>query len=200
MKSPKTTNWLQRNSLILMSTGLFLASSGLDGSYMASMMPEGLGWMGFIMNTTGDVITLGLSYWYGRFRMDRSSVKRKKALVLLGAEVISCGYSWLFSWRMLLQTMTRIEGTAAVWLAPLAAAFVPLLLAFVGYAAALRAGRVESTTEERVERKKARYTCDRCGKGFDKQRAYAGHRRHCSGDNGSSNGRERVSVVAGQLA
>ena len=159
MRSPKTTSWFYDHNLVLMGAGLLLASSALDGIYMGNaMMPVGYAGFGLLLNLVSDVCTLGLSYWYRRLRMDRSSVKRKGAWVLLLTEVAATGYSWLFSWRQLLQVMPRVEGADAIWLAPLAAGFVPMLLFAIGYAEASRVGRLQTAKAAKVSEMKTQPT------------------------------------------
>ena len=138
-------NWLLSNLLWLAGFGLMLASSGIDGAYMSDWMPDGFGWLGYVLNTTADVSGMILTYNFGRLQQDRTKAKRKLSLFLLGAEVIAVVYSWFFSWRQLLLILPAIEPLAYKWVAPVAAGFIPLLLAFIGYAEALIAGRFEAT-------------------------------------------------------
>lgn len=146
--------WVARGSLWIVSLGLMLASSGLDGEYMAAWMPPRAAILGYILNTTSDVATLGLMYWYGRLQMDASSSKRQKSKRLLIAEAIATLYSWFFAWRQLLRILPSVEqGTMRVpafgemesahVVAPIAAGFIPVLLIAIGYAQALLAGRIE---------------------------------------------------------
>lgn len=144
--------WLLDNSLWLVGLGLMLASSGIDGAYMTLWMPPGATWLGYVLNTVSDVAGMVLMYWYGRLlqtRQNESGGKRKLKLsrVLLGAEVVAVAYSWLFSWRQLLIVLPSVEGEATRWVAPLAAGFIPLLLASAGYAQSLLAGRIEKKEE-----------------------------------------------------
>lgn len=142
----KPSRWLLENSLWLVGLGLMLASSGIDGAYMARWMTDlpgigGAAVLGYILNTVSDLASIVLTYWFGRLIMDRSTVKRRLARGLIGAEVVAVGFSWLFSWRQL-RIVLAFE--PAGWVAPVAAAFIPLLLAFTGYAQSLLAGRMES--------------------------------------------------------
>lgn len=135
---------LLNNSLWLAAIGLCLASSGIDGAYMAQMMEPALWSLGYIMNTTSDVAGLALMYWYGRLQQEGKGSKRwKLSRALLGAEIVAVSYSWFFSWRQLIRTLQRVEYQDTIWVAPVAAGFIPLLLAFIGWAQALRAGRFE---------------------------------------------------------
>ena len=150
------TAWLMQNSLWLVGLGLMLASSGIDGAYMARWMTDlpgigGAAALGYVLNTTSDVAGMVLMYWFGRFRMDRSSTKRSMARFLLGAEAIAVLYSWLFGYRQLRIVLASVE-TDALWVAPVAAGFIPLLLAFVGYAQALLSGRIESDPADAPKR------------------------------------------------
>jgi hypothetical protein len=135
--------WFRDHSLWLVSLGLMLASSGIDGAYMAKWMPEGFGWLGLVLNTMSDISGMVLVYWYGRLQQDRSSRKRRLSTVLLAAEVVAVLYSWFFSWRQLRAVLPQFESQDWPWVAAAAAGFIPLLLAFIGYAQSLLAGRVE---------------------------------------------------------
>jgi hypothetical protein len=142
-------DWLLRNSLFFATIGLCIASSGLDGTYMAAWMPPGLGWLGYVLNTVADLTGMIIFYQYSRLQQTRRNEaggKRRLQLsrVLLGAEVITVGYSWFLSWRQLRIVLPAIEPQAWHWVAPAAAGFVPLLLAFVGFTQGLLAGRIES--------------------------------------------------------
>jgi len=144
--------WLLDNSLWLVAAGLCLASSGIDGAYMAKWMPPAALWLGYILNTVSDVASMVLMYQYGRIlqtRRNESGGKRKLELswALLVAEVLAVLYSWFFSWRQLLIVLPAVEMQATRWVAPLAAGFIPLLLASAGYAQSLLAGRIEEKEE-----------------------------------------------------
>ena len=143
MTMQKLGRWFRDNSLWIVSLGLMLASSGIDGAYMATWMPAGFGWLGLVLNTTSDISSMVLIYWFGRLRQDRSSRKRRLSTVLLGAEAVAVLYSWLFSWRQLRLTLPTVEAEDWQWVSAIAAGFIPLLLAFIGYAEALLAGRVQ---------------------------------------------------------
>lgn len=135
-------NRLLQASLWLASIGLMIASSGLDGAYLAKLMPDGWSWLGLLLNTMTDLTSeLGM-YWYGRLQMDRSSTKQKRARWLLVGQVVLVSYAWLFSWRQLVPIIARVD-PGAWWMAPIGAAFIPSALIVVGYTQALLAGRVE---------------------------------------------------------
>ena len=135
---------LRDSSLWLVAFGLMLASSGLDGVYMSRWMPPGVAWLGFVLNTMADVGNLILMYWYGRLRQSpRGSKRYKLAALLLPAELVAVGYSWLLSWRQLRIVLPAVEPEHWRWVAPIAAGFIPLLLAFVGWAQALLAGKLD---------------------------------------------------------
>jgi len=140
-------NGFLRISLWLASIGLMIASSGVDGAYLAKLMPLGFGWLGLVLNTVSDVSSEIMMYWYGRLQMDASSAKRKGARWLLAVNGLLVGYAWLFSWRQLLPIVRQIEQGAAEWLAPLMAAFIPVALVGIGFAQALLAGRIETVKE-----------------------------------------------------
>jgi hypothetical protein len=192
----KLTNWLARNSLWCIGILLMLASSGLDGAYMARWQPEQMAWLGYVLNTVADCGGMLLSYWYGRLQMDRSVVKRRRSRVLLIGEGIAIAYSWFFSWRQLLIVLPAIEGGATAWVAPVTAGFVPLLLAAIGYTQALLAGRIESATAvstatlvpepvaldlsiaEHSDNGKAHF-CPYCDAEFGSTQAVSAHLRFC---------------------
>lgn len=191
MKSQKSRTWIESNGLFIISGGLCLASSGLDGTYMAAWMGKAP-YLGYILNTTSDIATLALSYWYGRLRMDYSSVKRARSSLLLIADLVAVGFSWFFSWRQLLRVMPSIEGANTQWVAPIAAAFIPILNAAMGYTQALRVGRMttKKDTEDTQDtqtaaqvtahvsgngREKPYKVCSLCGFTAYSPQAYAGH-------------------------
>jgi len=138
----RTWRAIQANSLWIVSIGLMLASSGVDGEYMTYWMPASAPWLGYILNTTGDVASEVLMYWFGRLQQASKNTKRHRfSWWLLPAELVTVAYSWFFSWRQLRRVMISVEGSATVWVAPISAAFVPVLLAAIGYAQALMAGK-----------------------------------------------------------
>ncbi len=80
-----------------------------------------------------------LTYYYGRLLRDnaRTSNKHKQARYLIISEVVAVGYSWFFSWRQLRIVIQPIEPVEYDWIAVVSAAFIPLLLAFIGWAQSL---------------------------------------------------------------
>jgi hypothetical protein len=144
--------WLQRNSLWIMSIGLMAASSGIDGAYMAAWMPVNAAWLGYVLNTTSDVASEVLMYWFGRLQQERKNSKKwRLSRWILVAEILVVAFSWFFGWRQLLMVLPQIEGDATAWVAPISAAFVPLLLAATGYAQALLAGKFGEPVESKTE-------------------------------------------------
>lgn len=129
--------WINDNALWLVGLGLMLASSGIDGAYMARLMSWPL--LGYVLNTTADVAGMTLTYYYGRLLRDnaRTSNKHKQARYLIISEVVAVGYSWFFSWRQLRLVIQVIEPVDYEWIASVSAAFIPLLLAFIGWAQSL---------------------------------------------------------------
>ena len=129
--------WLNENALWLVGLGLMLASSGIDGAYMARMMSWS--WLGYVLNTTADVAGMALTYYYGRLLRDNAKTtnKHKQARYLIISEVVAVGYSWFFSWRQLRLVIQAIEPVDYEWIAAVSAAFIPLLLAFIGWAQSL---------------------------------------------------------------
>lgn len=170
--------WLLNNSLWLAALGLMLASSGIDGAYMSYMMEDPLWSLGYVMNTMSDVSGLIIMYAFGRLQQESKNTKKwKLSRVLLGAELVAVAYSWFFSWRQLLRALQPIEQAATCWVAPIAAGFIPLLLAFIGWAQALRAGKFGeqgSKQDEQVEQPLEQeeqppvLTCKYCGATEDK--------------------------------
>ena len=129
-------------SLWVASIGLMVASSGMDGAYLAKLMPDRWTWLGLVLNTVADVTSeLGM-YWYGRLQMDASSTKRKRAKWILVGQVVLVGYAWLFGWRQLVPIIAKVDPTAP-WMAWVGAAFIPAALIVVGYTQSLLAGRIE---------------------------------------------------------
>lgn len=150
------------NSLWLVGLGLMLASSGIDGAYMAQWMQPNAHALGYILNTVSDIAGMTLMYWYGRLAQTPRNAKggaliRFMSRFILAAEIVAVGYSWFFSWRQLRRVMYGVEsmplagkfgstlaGAVEVEIvAAIAAGFIPLLLAFVGYAQSLLAGRID---------------------------------------------------------
>jgi hypothetical protein len=150
----------------LVALGLMLASSGLDGVYMSKWM-SGADWLGFVLNTMSDVANLVLMYWFGRFRQSAKGSKRYKlAAALLPSEVIAALYSWLSSWRQLRAVLPAVEPEHWRWVAP-------LLLAFVGYAQSLLAGKLDF--ERGGSPGRPDYGCKECDRLFGSQQALNAH-------------------------
>ena len=143
MKFESVKKWLIDNSLWLAGLGLFVASSGIDGFYLVKLNAWGaVG--GYALNTTSDVVGMLLMYWFGVFRQSPNQKKRDLSWGLLGSEVVTLLYSWLFSWRQYRQVIYTVEASALGGvreieiLAFVFAGFIPLLLAFVGFAQGLQ--------------------------------------------------------------
>ncbi|HUW11161.1 MAG TPA: C2H2-type zinc finger protein [Anaerolineae bacterium] len=180
---------LRDSSLWLVGLGLMLASSGLDGVYMAQWMPAGWGWLGLVLNTMSDVGNLTLAYWYTRLRQTahRRSRRFRLANVLLAAELASVAYGWFFAWRQLRFVLPAIEPEHWRWVAPIAALFIPLLLAFIGWAQALLAGKLgddvvvqEAVVTEQPEplpEPQEQWVCQECGKPFGSYYGLNAHMR-----------------------
>jgi len=196
-------HWARENSLWIVSAGLMLASSGLDGVYMGQWMPTGWMWLGLALNTMSDVGNMVLMYWYGRLRQSPVRSKRfRLALALLPAEVVAVGYSWFFSWRQLRAVLPAVEPTEWRWVAPIAAGFIPLLLAFVGYAQSLLAGKLDAEPiaskeiiPEPLPQPAEPFTCGDCARSFATQQALNAHSRVHSGSNGKHPVPERERVA-----
>lgn len=85
--------YLHENALWLVGLGLMLASSGIDGAYMARLMSWPV--LGYVLNTTADVAGMVITYYYGRLLREnaRTSNKHKQARYLIISEVVAVGYS-----------------------------------------------------------------------------------------------------------
>ncbi len=189
MQKPKFSGWIANHSLWLVALGLMLASSGLDGIYMSKWMPVGVNWLGLVLNTMSDIGNLVIMYWYGRLRQSpRGSKRYKLAGVLLPSELVAVTYSWFFSWRQLRAVLPAIEPENWRWVAPVAAGFIPLLLAFIGYAQSLLAGKLDeeparARTSARVSQMIAEpepalpYACQHCKRAFATMQALNAHQR-----------------------
>ena len=195
----RVARWLVENSMWVISLGLMLASSGLDGIYIARWMPEGWGWLGLVLNTMSDIGNLVLMYWYGRLKLaPRGSKRHRLATALLPAEGIAVAYSWFFSWRQLRAVLPGVEPAHWRWVAPIAAGFIPLMLAFIGWAQALLAGRIETepVASQRSDVEPASspiepYVCATCERTFRSQAGLNAHQRvHAAKSNGSDPARE----------
>jgi len=182
--------WIKRNSLWLVGLGLMLASSGLDGVYMARWMPAGLWWLGLILNTTADCASMAIAYWYGRLQY--SEKKRAPSYVLLAGEAVAVAYSWFFSWRQLRFVLPAVEAADWQWVSWVAAGYIPLLLAFVGYAQSLMATRSatkKTTSESQPAQSEPAplplFVCEVCDRPFSSQPALNAHQRKHKNGNGS---------------
>ena len=197
----KVGGWLGRNSTWLVGAGLMLASSGLDGVYMSLWMPGGFGWLGLVLNTVADIADMKLGYEYAKLQRQRNEQKRELALLLLFGEFVAICYSWFFSWRQLLRVMQLAEPDAWQWVAPIAAGFIPLLLAFLGAAQAL--AETSNTLFEKPQGDPApakepepvlafvpladptpQFVCQHCGYIARSQLALNGHKRAHAHGNG----------------
>lgn len=184
--------WFSNSDLALVTIGLMLASSGLDGVYMALWMPESVPWLGYVLNTMADIAALVLSKRFARLQRQRDPLKRRLSFVILAADIVAIGYSWLFGGRQLIRVMPIFEPTAWPWLATVSAGFIPLMLGFIGYAQGLSDIRIEQSEDKPAEstaaslsEPTARYVCETCGHSVNSQNALNAHQRaHKSKDNG----------------
>lgn len=174
----KAKAWLLDNLLWIIAMGLMLASSGIDGMYMARWMPPRVPWLGLVLNTMADTATVALTYSYGRLQQSPSRKKQRASWVLLGAEGVAVLYSWFFSWRQLSKVLPAVEGAATIWVAPVAAGFIPLLLAFCGYAESLSKAKL---ADSQNEARKPSYTCPLCQQAFGSQAGLNAHKRRHAG-------------------
>ena len=181
--------WLLNNSLWLAALGLMFASSGIDGAYLAKIMEPRLWPLGYVLNTVSDVSGLIIMYAFGRLQQERRRSKKwRLSWALLGAEAVAVWFSWFFSWRQLRIVLPAIEGLFAESVAMVAAAFIPLLLAFIGWAQALQAGRFEeqeasNPTQPELQppqmSKQERHPCPHCDRSFETKQALSAHLRWC---------------------
>ena len=185
-------NWWDKNKLWIVGFGLMLASSGLDGVYMALWMPAKANWLGFILNTVADYANMKLGQEFGKLQRSRIKEKRQLAKLLFVGEAIAILYSWFFSWRQLRRVLPLVEPEHWVWVAPIAAGFIPLTLAFLGIAQSLQVASRDILTDAEPEPAKATpkpLSCPVCGatsgksgKPFLSQDALRGHMRAHSGN------------------
>ena len=139
-------------SLWLVSIGLMISSSGIDGAYLTKLMPAGWGWLGLVLNTTADIGSEIGMYWYGRLKQ----AGRKKIWPILVVQVILVGYAWLFGWRQLVPIVKELEPVGHQVYAGIMAAFIPVALVGIGYTQALLAGRVVSANARPIAAKEER--------------------------------------------
>lgn len=192
----KLKRWFSNSDLALVTIGLMLASSGLDGVYMAMWMPESVPWLGYTLNTMADIAALVLSKRFARLQRQRDLVKRRLSFVILAADIVAIGYSWLFSGRQLIRVMPAFEPEAWPWLATISAGFIPLMLGFIGYAQGLSDTRIERTEDKPrqeligsemapLQEPDARFVCETCDASYGSRNALNAHQRaHKSKDNG----------------
>jgi hypothetical protein len=203
----KLWTWFLSASLWIVTIGLMVASSGLDGYYIASWMTPGSEWLGYVLNTVSDIASVFVMYWYGRLQQDRSKTKRELSKRLLTFEAVSVAYSWLLSWRQLRMRLYSVEVatlTAKVNGSELAkvleveiaallfAGLVPLSLVGVGYAQSLLAGRMgdeqkqsePKPAQSKPEPKIIGFVCETCGYSADTQQAINAHQRKHKRKNG----------------
>jgi len=124
--------WIGRHSSELIGAGLMLSSSGLDGVYMMLWMPSGFGWLGLVLNTMSDVADLYLGRRVGSLIRSKDEVRRWGAFAVFVGQLIAVLYSWFYGWRRLLTVLPAVEPEHYRWIAPVAAGFIPLLLAVLG--------------------------------------------------------------------
>jgi hypothetical protein len=117
-----------------------------------------------------DVANPFISHRFGQLQQDPSQAKRKASWVLLGAEVVAVAYSWFFSWRQLLRVLPAVEPADYIWVAPISAGFIPLLLTFMGYAESLAQAKATDVPQ-------GPYLCQACGRPFKTQAGLQSHTR-----------------------
>jgi hypothetical protein len=124
--------WINGHSSLLIGAGLMLSSSGLDGVYMMAWTPD-VPVLGLVLNAMADAADLYLGDRMGRLMRSTDGTKRWGGLLALGfGQVIAVAYSWFFSWRQLVRVLPAIEPEHYLWIAPIAAGIIPLLLAILG--------------------------------------------------------------------
>lgn len=131
-------NWIKRNRLFLIGLGLMIANNGTEGLYMSFWQPDKWGWLGIILNFMSDAAVWEIASQYAKMQRVADIDKRKKAKSLLWANVASVAFAWFFGWRQLRVVLVPIEGQDAAWVSMICAAFVPLVLMFIGRAHGLR--------------------------------------------------------------
>jgi hypothetical protein len=184
------SGWFKRHQSDLIAGGLMLASSGLDGLYMALWMPPGWGWLGLVLNTMADVTDLYLGKRVGTFLRSSDGIKRWGALAIFGGQLVAIAYSWFFSYRQLLRVLPAIEPEHYEQIALWAAGFIPLLLAILGIESGLSSfSSKRFFAESEMETAKiasvpAMLRCEHTGCGFEAgtQQALNAHQRVHSGN------------------
>ena len=140
--------WIGKNAFFLVGILLMLASSGLDGEYLAQVMPVPI--LGYVLNLAADIADMAFAFKYQRLQRSRDETKRKAARMLIVGQAIATAYSWFFSWLQLRTVMTTVEPTDWMWISPIAGAFVPLLLIFCGIGQALEDTRASDLRQVSV--------------------------------------------------
>lgn len=190
----KVGHFVQKHRYWFVAGGLMVASSGLDGVYMARWMPANWAWLGLVLNTVADVCNVVLSTEYAKLQRKRDETKRAWSRLLLGGELAAVFYSWFFSWRQLRFVLPLVEVEDWQWVAPVAAGFIPVLLLFLGVAQGLDVTRFEKQEEAKPELLSAKPEPLRCsvcgatsgltGAPFLTQAQLSGHMRAHAGGNG----------------
>jgi len=149
--SRKAWLWLLGASLWLSGISLSVFSSGLDGEFLAGLLPWR--WMGYALNFAGDLSGEVLMYQFARTQREErhGSKKWRLSWVILVGSVLSMWYSWFFSWLQLRLVMVN----QPAWIPAVSAAFVPCLLGIIGYTQALvesKIGRIDHAEQRDVEK------------------------------------------------
>lgn len=133
--------WLQvlNNSLWVSSLAISIFSAGIDGEWLSKMQP--LPWMGYALNFVGDLTGEVLMYQFGKMQKQSSknSKRWKASWFILFGSLITLWFSWLFSWRQLIEIMPD----QPVWIPFVCAMFVPLMLLSIGYTQAIVESKLE---------------------------------------------------------
>lgn len=135
----KVRDLLRDNSLWIAGVAIMLASSGVDGTYLSKWQPDGWGWLGYVLNTSADLATEILMYWYGVYRRNnaKGTKKYRMARVILVFDLVLAWFSWFFGWRQLIPIMDDIELEKRSLIAGISASFAPVTLMAIGYCQSL---------------------------------------------------------------
>ena len=137
--SRKVWLWLLGASLWLSGISLSVFSAGLDGEFLAGLLPWR--WTGYALNFSGDLAGEVLMYQFARIQKEERHGTKKWRLswMVLAGSVLSLLYSWFFSW---LQLEVVMAGRPP-WVPVISAAFVPILLGCIGYTQAIVESKLE---------------------------------------------------------
>ena len=199
----QNTSWLDKIPLDAISIAVMVASMFLDGAYLRRFAYDN--WFGLVcaytLNCVADLAVNKLTREFVRQGLG-SQGKRKRPMMgaLLFFAFGSFYFTAVFSWREASLQMPLEPG----WLLWSIALFAPSILAGLGIAEALKAGRyTASTSEPKAEAQQPEpvvtlalpFQCQHCAAEFDTQAGLNAHQRVHKQER--SNGHSKEPVVAG---